>query len=770
MTDLRTDHRLRTELRTELRTDLRTGHGADVRIAHPEAAVTAQGYAVRPLPLPLYVRAHAAALVPAAHRREDLDLGAADIPVLDVAVAGDRASAALQLAAAAAALKLDRAGVDATAGAGATHDDAVADAVYAALAQRHLDDASAVGTGAGTGPDGGVAGGVAGRAEGGAEGGAPGVPVTGCEAAESVLRGTGGRIECRLLGESASVPVIGARLHLDRLGRPLEAAVCDLDVGRGARRAVHAVLREFVLTGLDPCAAGESSAAQGSVPGTSTAHPGVAPVQQDLTGNAVRADGPGLAPGTEPDLLRAALEKNGLRVRVRTLSPPDADTVVVACRITPVTAERGEGTTAASGETAEGTAASSERTTDATAAPPGQATPGTAPPGQATPGTASRRPPVPRGLRAPRQLSLTYEPDEVRLSRIFHENSKMRTAFGTLPAVDVNDIAPAARRLIGRAYRDFRDSARVHDLGTDGPPALAPLDDCVRRRRSWAPMGGGPLTRDQLAHLLNLSYGTTGSGLAGGDVRLPLRATPSAGGLYSCDLFLLVNRVTGIEPGLYYLHPGRRELQLVRADRSWADVTAQTGYQGRADEAAAMVVYTGAFRRNQWKYRERGYRTVLLDCGHLAQSVVLTATALGLVAHPMIAFVDDYFNDLVGVDGVDDAVLYLTLLGPRAAAPPKGTGGTGAETSAGAPDRSAAEPSAGSPGGTATGTSAGSPAGTAAEPSAAARTRTATDAPQRTATAPDTPHRTDSPAGTASAAPRPPLPPEGPGRGPEEAR
>jgi hypothetical protein len=55
----------------------------------------------------------------------------------------------------------------------------------------------------------------------------------------------------------------------------------------------------------------------------------------------------------------------------------------------------------------------------------------------------------------------------------------------------------------------------------------------------------------------------------------------------------------------------------------------------------------------------------LIECGHLAQSVVVAAAALGLVAHPLIGFVDDYFNRLVGVNGTDDAVLYLTLLGGR---------------------------------------------------------------------------------------------------------
>ncbi|MCF3106788.1 SagB/ThcOx family dehydrogenase [Streptomyces roseoverticillatus] len=566
----------------------------DLLTATVEAAVTGQGYGVRPLPLPLYVRAHAAALVPAGHAEERLDLSAADIPVLDVAVAAGHAEAVRELAASAARLKLARAGENAAAGAGADRDEAVARAVYDELARRRSR----------TGPR-------------------TGVRITGCEPAETALRGTTVRFTCHLLDEPEDehglrgIPAVHAVLRLDRLDRPLSALVCDLDPRRGVRRAVHAVLRAFLL---ETWSADRTDAAP--EPEADTTEP------PGTTGEIAYTDlAAGPAPGTETGLLRAALRRNGLRARARTLSPPGAGLTVAACRITAAAPD-----------------AADARDEPAVSVPPS-------------------------GLRAPRQLSLTYTPDDVRLSRLFHEHSKMRTAFGTLPAVDISGMAPAARRLIGGAYRDFRDSARAYDLATDRPPVLAPLEDCVRKRRSWAPMDDAPLTREQLAHLLKLVYGTTGSGLAGDDIRLPLRATPSAGGLYSCDLFLLVDRVTGIEPGLYYLHPGRRELQLVRADRSWADVTAQTGYRDRARGAAAMVVYTGAFRRNQWKYRERGYRTVLLDCGHLAQSVVLTATALGLVAHPMIAFVDDYFNDLVGVDGVDDAVLYLTLLGTRATAP-----------------------------------------------------------------------------------------------------
>ncbi|MEV8409177.1 hypothetical protein AB0R12_26320 [Streptomyces niveus] len=74
--------------------------------------VTEQGFAARTLPLPLYVRAHAEVLVPAADAGERLDLRAADIPLLDVAVAADRRGALRQLVERAAVLRIIRSGHD----------------------------------------------------------------------------------------------------------------------------------------------------------------------------------------------------------------------------------------------------------------------------------------------------------------------------------------------------------------------------------------------------------------------------------------------------------------------------------------------------------------------------------------------------------------------------------------------------------------------------------------------------------------------------------
>lgn len=566
--------------------------------------ITAQGFGVRALPMPLYLSGHAVALVAAEHGRETLDLTASDIPILDLAVADRWADALWLLAQGAAALRLRQGWArdshrpvpqhqHLAVGAGPTARTATARALSAELARRM----APVGPHAGT-------------------------LVTGWEHAVPALREVEGGIRCYLLDELAGVTVAGAVLRLAHAPGPLYAVACDLSARSALKQAVHAVLRKFVTASL-----AQSQHGNGWKAGDT-----------ELTdiGEMDYADLPSEPSHDELAAVGADLRRGGLRAFTRTVGPAVGATVA-CCRIEPATPE---------------------------------------PRGPWAPVDVTSM-----NLRAPVQSSLAYQRNNVRFGRLYHENSKMRRAFGTLPIVDLKEMAVPARRLIGHAYRDFDHARREYALPMGGDLRLLPLDQSIRRRRSWASMAPTALSLAQLAQVLVLAYGTTGTGAAGEGLRLSLRATPSAGGLYSSDMFVLVNRVTGVEPGLYYFHPGRQTLQLVRSDRSLHEVAVQTGYADRVSQAAALVVYVGAFRRNQWKYWERGYRTVLLDCGHLAQSVVTIASALDVVAHPMIAFVDDYFNDLVGVDGIDDAVLYLTLLGPAArpaAATPRGTtpGGT----------------------------------------------------------------------------------------------
>lgn len=564
--------------------------------------VEAHGFAVRDLPVPLHTRAHAAALVAPGY--DALDLRGRPRPVLDVASAADPATAAWQLAAAAARLRTPGAAAVAAA---ADLDTAVVRAVYAGLARR-----AAVGD-------------------------RPPRRITGWgEAVPGVWHhpaDVAGSVDCYLLGDVAGVPAVGALARLDDDPRWYAAVACDLSVPAAVAAALDGVRRKLAVAGLrDAAGAPASPVPSWCAPADLPPPAADVPLATMRSAAASRAE------------LRETLRQAGVRAAVRVLGR-DPSAAVVWAQLDP--AETPDPPATRDRPATRNQSATATRDRPATWDPPDCPA---------------------LDLRAPTQLSLGFDRHRVEAGRVYHEHSKIRAGFSSLPVVDLTDMGAPTRRLIGRAFRDFRHARRRYPLRPEPERPLAGLREAVGRRRSWAAMADAPIDRAALATLLRLTYGVTGSGAAGSDVTLPLRATPAAGGLYAVDLFLLVHRVDGVAPGLYYVHPALLELQLVRGDARVADLAALTGYGARARQAAAVVIYVAALRRTQWKYGERGYRMALLDCGHLAQSVVLTATALGLVAHPMVAFVDDGLNRLVGVDGTDDAALYLTLLAPAVGA------------------------------------------------------------------------------------------------------
>ncbi|MBU2601550.1 MAG: SagB/ThcOx family dehydrogenase [Actinobacteria bacterium] len=93
--------------------------------------------------------------------------------------------------------------------------------------------------------------------------------------------------------------------------------------------------------------------------------------------------------------------------------------------------------------------------------------------------------------------------------------------------------------------------------------------------------------------------------------------------------------------------------------------------QGLVARAAAVFVWTAVYERSRWKYRERAYRYVYLDAGHVAAQLSLAAVALGLGSCQIGAFFDSEVDSLLGIDGVNEGTVYLSAVGgparPRSA-------------------------------------------------------------------------------------------------------
>lgn len=191
-------------------------------------------------------------------------------------------------------------------------------------------------------------------------------------------------------------------------------------------------------------------------------------------------------------------------------------------------------------------------------------------------------------------------------------------------------------------------------------PAGLPLEAAIARRRSVREYADRPLRLEELSRLLYYGAGLTDRR----DPTLAFRAVPSSGALYPIETYPVVFRVEGLEPGAYHYDVQRHRLALVWPGDARQAVFRAAVSQEMILQASLVLVLTGIFGRVQWKYADRGYRYMLLEAGHLGQNVYLAATALGLGACAIGAFFDDDLNHLLGVDGRDEAAVYLLSLGP----------------------------------------------------------------------------------------------------------
>jgi len=77
----------------------------------------------------------------------------------------------------------------------------------------------------------------------------------------------------------------------------------------------------------------------------------------------------------------------------------------------------------------------------------------------------------------------------------------------------------------------------------------------------------------------------------------------------------------------------------------------------------ATFVWTAVIPRTKWKYRERCYRYIYLDAGHIGENLYLAVEALGLGCCTIGAFYDEEINQLIGVDGIEETTIYLGVVG-----------------------------------------------------------------------------------------------------------
>ncbi|RJP93847.1 MAG: SagB/ThcOx family dehydrogenase [Desulfobacteraceae bacterium] len=152
---------------------------------------------------------------------------------------------------------------------------------------------------------------------------------------------------------------------------------------------------------------------------------------------------------------------------------------------------------------------------------------------------------------------------------------------------------------------------------------------------------------EDLSRILYLANGLTGKARQGG-ADFYFRSAPSAGALYPNEIYLVWPGGGGLAPGVFHYGVHNRSLTPLRTGNFVPAVHAFA--EDEKSGPIAVFFVSGIFFRSAWKYRKRAYRYVLMDAGHVMESLRLAVRAAGFSCRLVYAFDDAAVNHLLGFD------------------------------------------------------------------------------------------------------------------------
>jgi len=161
------------------------------------------------------------------------------------------------------------------------------------------------------------------------------------------------------------------------------------------------------------------------------------------------------------------------------------------------------------------------------------------------------------------------------------------------------------------------------------------------------------ITLDQLGELLYLSYGVIKE-LPNGKKLRPVLSTDN---LYPIEIYPIIFKIRNIKEGIYHYNAKKHILETLKCGDIKDKLMSCCLNPELLTNAAVFLVLTAIFKRVTFKYGDRGYRYVLLDAGHVTEKLYLIAAFMDMEITIVREFLDDEINDLIGINGVDEATI-----------------------------------------------------------------------------------------------------------------
>ena len=176
------------------------------------------------------------------------------------------------------------------------------------------------------------------------------------------------------------------------------------------------------------------------------------------------------------------------------------------------------------------------------------------------------------------------------------------------------------------------------------------------------------LPSDDLSTLLLYTFGYHGTHTLADGYTVLRKTSPSGGSLHPVEAYPLILNVEGISPGLYHYNVRDHCLDLIEEipvgeGRKLAKQI--TTGQDYFHSANIMVILTGRFNRNFWKYRnhQKALKVVEMDAAHLSQTFYLIGTELGLGTFVTAAIVDELIEKVLDLPVLEEGAMMVVGCG-----------------------------------------------------------------------------------------------------------
>lgn len=187
--------------------------------------------------------------------------------------------------------------------------------------------------------------------------------------------------------------------------------------------------------------------------------------------------------------------------------------------------------------------------------------------------------------------------------------------------------------------------------------------DVINRRISRRNYTEEALSLEELSFLL---WCTQGVKKTFKDKAGVLRTVPSAGAKSPFETYLVINRVEGIEPGLYRYISFSHKLLFIKDIENAETKIGELAYdQMFVGKGAVIFCWVAIPYRTEWRYTILAHKFIAVDLGHVCENLYLACEAIDLGTVAVGYYEQNKFDALLELDGKDELVVLIAPVGKR---------------------------------------------------------------------------------------------------------